>query len=73
MQNFWRDLVYAARVLRHAPGFALITVTVLAMGIGANCAIFALVDAAMLGRCRSPIPPSWCSCGRNHPAMIATP
>jgi len=48
MHNFWRDVVYAARVLRQAPGFALIAVVVLAIGIGANCAIFALVDAALL-------------------------
>src|SRR5215472_621770 len=48
MHNFWRDFVYAARVLRQAPGFALIAVMVLAIGIGANCAIFTLVDAVLL-------------------------
>jgi putative ABC transport system permease protein len=48
MHNFWRDLVYAARVLRQAPGFAWIVVAVLAIGIGANCAIFTLVDATLL-------------------------
>jgi putative ABC transport system permease protein len=48
MRNFWRDLEYAARVLRLAPGFSSLAVAVLAIGIGASCAIFTLVDAALL-------------------------
>jgi hypothetical protein len=47
MHSFRRELVYAARVLRPAPGFTSIAVTVLAIGIGANCAIFTL-DAVLL-------------------------
>src|SRR3954468_24689737 len=46
--SIWRDLRYAARSLRRAPGFTAITVIVLAAGIGANSAMFSLVDAALV-------------------------
>src|SRR3954462_4490341 len=46
--SIWRDLRYAARSLRRAPGFTAITVLVLAAGIGANSAMFSLADAALV-------------------------
>src|SRR4051812_29769358 len=46
--SMWRDLRYAVRSLRRAPGFTLVAVVVLAVGIGANSAMFSLVDAALM-------------------------
>ena len=43
-----RDLIYAVRRLRRAPGFVLTAVATLALGIGSNIAIFTLVDAILL-------------------------
>src|SRR5215471_7734385 len=48
MEKVWRDLRYGQRTLRRAPGFSLVAIAVMALGIGATTSLFTIVRSVLL-------------------------
>jgi len=48
MRNLWKDLSFAFRLLQSSPGFTVVAVLTLALGIGANATVFSWIDELLL-------------------------
>jgi putative ABC transport system permease protein len=57
-EYIWRDILFAVRSLRKAPGFTVVAILVIAVGIGANTAVFSVINTVLLKPLTYPDPSS---------------
>jgi predicted permease len=69
LEQFARDVRFGARALRKNPGFAIVAVLTLALGIGANTAIFSVVESAVLAPLPYPQPDRLVTVSESRPNL----
>jgi putative ABC transport system permease protein len=70
IQDLLQDLGFGLRILRNSPGFAIVAILSLALGIGANTAIFELLDAVLLRTLPVAAPEQLAEIRLNHEGRI---
>jgi putative ABC transport system permease protein len=73
LESLWQDIRQAVRTLRNNPGFTLVALTALTIGIGANASIFSVIDKVLLQPLPYRDPDSIVQIGRKFPVGISYP
>lgn len=72
LEDFARDVSYSARVLRKSPGFSLVAILTLALGVGANTTVFSMINGLLLRPLAVPASDRLCVFGiqRGEPGLM---